>query len=95
MISYKNDVTLNEKDSLTDLLMAEDSLLMAYADALTDGVSKGFCGKIKQCLSDVSDDRLNVFLLLTEKDYARVESANAEILSRVNRNFAKARTELS
>ena len=39
MTSYKAEVTLNEKDSILDLLALEKSLVKIYATALTEGVS--------------------------------------------------------
>ena len=40
--SYKADITLNEKDSLQDMLNLEKSLVKIYSTAMTEGVSKGF-----------------------------------------------------
>ena len=41
-MDYKADITLNEKDSLQDMLNLEKSLVKIYSTAMTEGASKGF-----------------------------------------------------
>ena len=95
MSSYKTEVTLNEKDSLQDMLNAEKNLVKLYALALSEGVSKGFRNLIKEHFIGTADDQLKVFLTMTECDYYRVQSANEEQLSTIKQGFQKVKSELA
>ena len=48
--SYKAEVTLNEKDSLQDMLNLEKSAVKLYSTAMTEGCSKGFRTLVKELL---------------------------------------------
>lgn len=95
MNSYKAEVTLNEKDSLTDLLTAEKSLVKLYALCITEGCSQGFRNMVKRHLSDAITDQMDVFLLMTEMGYYRVESAGEEELNKLKKKFSAVSKELS
>ena len=95
MTSYKAEVTLNEKDTLTDLLTLEKSLLKLYALCISEGCSQGFRNLIKSHLSSVITDQMEVFLLLTELDYYRVESATEDSLKKIKDKFNKEKGALS
>ena len=95
MNSYKAEVTLNEKDSLTDLLTAEKSLVKLYALCITEGCSQGFRNMVKRYLSDAITDQMDVFLLMTELGYYRVESAGEEELNKLKKKFSAVSKELS
>ena len=95
MNSYKAEVTLNEKDSLTDLLTAEKSLVKLYALCITEGCSQGFRNMVKRHLSDAITDQMDVFLLMTELGYYRVESAGEEELNKLKKTFSAVSKELS
>jgi len=91
MRDFKKDVTLNEEDSLNDLLIQEKALVKLYATAITESVSKGARTAIKNHLKEVIDDQISVFFLLTELDYDRVEAAKDEQKISVKVNFSKAK----
>ena len=76
MANFKADITLNERDTLLDLLNTEKSLMSLYTQALSEGCSKGYREEIKDIFSDTSNDQLKVFLMLTDKGYAKVQSAS-------------------
>ena len=95
MTSYKAEVTLNEKDTLIDLLALEKSIVKLYALCITEGCSQGFRNVIKRHLSDEITDQMEVFLLLTELDYYRVESAPEDTLKKLKDNFSKEKGALS
>ncbi len=94
MRDYKADITLNEEDSLNDLLIQEKALVKLYATSITESVSKGVRTAIKGNLKEAIDDQISVFFLLTELDYERVEAAKDEQLISVKVNFAKAKKEV-
>ncbi len=78
MRDYKADITLNEEDSINDLLALEKSLVKLYATMITESVSKGVRNMIKAHLKEAIEDQIAVFFLLTELDYERVEACKEE-----------------
>ncbi len=95
MSSYKTEVTLNEKDSLTDCLIAEKNLVKTYALALTEGVSKGFRNNISRMFNESADTQIKVFFEMTERDYYKVTSASEEQKEQIKVKFNKTRGELA
>ena len=94
MRDFKREITLNEEDTLNDILMQEKALVKLYATAITESVSKGTRTVIKNNLKESIDDQISVFFLLTELDYERVEAAKEEQKISVKVNFAKAKQTL-
>ena len=47
-MDYKAETTLNEKDSLQDMLNLEKNLVKVYSTAMTEGASDGFRTLIKE-----------------------------------------------
>lgn len=94
MRDYKADITLNEQDSLNDLLIAEKGLTKLYATVITESVSKGVRNVVRQNLIKEIDDQISVFFLLTEMDYARVVSASEELRKDAREKFKKAKKEV-
>lgn len=95
MSNYKADITLNEKDSLQDMLNLEKSLVKIYSTAMTEGASKGFRTLIKKHWQESTDDQMNVFLQMTEHGYYQVESAEETMLSEQKNKFLKVKNQLS
>ena len=95
MSSYKAEVTLNEKDSLIDLLTVEKALVKLYALCITEGCSQGFRNMVKRHLSESIANQMDTFLLLTELGYYRVESAEEETLKKLKDKFFGKRQQLS
>ncbi len=95
MSNYKADTTLNEKDSLQDMLNLEKNLVKAYAFGLTEGASNGFRTVIKDNFLDATHDQLDVFLQMTEHGYYKVTSASQEELKAQRENFERVKSQLS
>lgn len=95
MSNYKADITLNEKDSLQDMLNIEKSLVKIYATAMTEGASKGFRTLVKSHWSQTAEDQMQVFLEMTELGYYKVESAPETTLSEQKNKFLKVKNQLS
>lgn len=87
MDNYKAQTTLNERDSLIDLLNAEKSLVKVYSEMLTEGVSKGFRDVIKQNLDKAIQTQFEVFMLITELGYARVTSVEEQPLEKAREKY--------
>ncbi len=95
MDNYKADITLNEKDSLQDMLNLEKSLVKIYSTAMTEGVSNGFRTLIREHWNEATDDQIKVFFEMTEHGYYQVESAPEETLCQQKEKFEKVKTQLA
>jgi spore coat protein CotF len=95
MSNYKADITLNEKDSLQDMLNLEKALVKIYSTAITEGCSKGFRTLIKDNLSGVIDDQIEVFFMMKEHGYYQVESAMESALAEQKQKFNKVKNQLA
>jgi spore coat protein CotF len=95
MSNYKADITLNEKDSLQDMLNLEKSLVKIYSTAITEGCSKGFRTLVKEHWNEATEDQLKVFLQMTEHGYYEVESAEQTVLSENKNKFMQVKGQLS
>ena len=89
------DVTLNEKDSLQDMLNLEKNLVKVYSTVMTEGVSKGFRTTIKNHWNEAVDDQADVYFMMTDKGYAEVQSAPETAISQERNKFAKVKTQLA
>ena len=94
-MDYKAEVTLNEKDSLQDMLNMEKNMVKLYGTAITEGCSKGFRQLVKSHWSQTVEDQMDVFLLMTELDYCRVETAPKDQLDKQKQVFSKVKGQLS
>jgi spore coat protein CotF len=95
MNNYKADITLNEKDSLQDMLNLEKSLVKIYSTAMTEGVSNGFRTLVREHWNEATDDQIKVFFQMTEHGYYKVESAPEQTLSEQKNKFAPVKSQLS
>lgn len=95
MNHYKADTTLNEKDSLQDLLNVEKSLVKIYSTAITEGCSDGFRTLIKEHWEDSVSDQMDVFLQMTELGYYKVESAPEQAKQEQREKFLKVKNQLA
>ena len=95
MSNYKADITLNEKDSLQDMLNLEKSLVKIYSTAITEGCSKGFRTLVKEHWNEATEDQLKVFLQMTEHGYYEVQSAEQTVLSENKNKFMQVKGQLS
>lgn len=92
---YKADITLNEKDSLQDMLNLEKQIVKVYATALTESVSKGFRSVVENHLTAAAQTQFKTFLLMTELGYAEVTSAPETALAEEKNKFFKVKSQLS
>ncbi len=92
---YKADITLNEKDSLQDLLNLEKEVVKMYSTSMTEGASKGFRTLIKAQWNDAVETQADVFFLMSELGYAKVESAPENVLSEEKNKFTKVKGQLA
>ena len=95
MNNYKSEITLNEKDSLQDMLNVEKAMVKLYSTALTEGCSKGFRTLVKENFSATIEDQFKVFAMMTEQGYYQVESAPEEALKEQRENFSSIKSQLN
>ncbi len=95
MSNYKADITLNEKDSLQDVLSVEKWLVKLYATVLTEGVSNGFRTVVKENFDQATHAQLDVFMQMCEHDYYRVQAATEEELKVQKDKFEPVKNQLS
>lgn len=95
MANYKADTTLNEKDSLQDMLTLEKTMMKVYATAWTEGASKNFQTLVKKHVQETACDQQEVFLKMEEHGYYKVEPAPQTALSEEKNKFAKVKGQLS
>ena len=95
MSNYKAETTLNERDSLQDMLTLEKGLVKLYSTALTEGVSNGFRTVVKDHWNGAVSDQLDVFFQMTEHGYYRVESASEDALEEQKEKFKPILNQLS
>ena len=86
-MDYKSEVTLNEKDTIVDMLVLEKNLAKVYAEVLTESTSKGFLTTIKDCMLKTFHDQFKTFMLLTECGYYSVHSASEEDIKHCKEKF--------
>ncbi len=94
MDHYKAQTTLNEKDSLQDLLNLEKDIVKIYSTAITEGCSDGFRSVVMDNWQDSVSDQMDVFLQMTELGYYKVESAVETDLKEQREKFDKVKSEL-
>ena len=92
--SYKAEITLNEKDSLQDMLNLEKQMVKVYGTAMTEGASKGFRNLVKNHWSETVKDQFDVYSMLTDHGYLQVQSAPKEMLKQQKDKFSKVSASL-
>lgn len=95
MANYKAEITLNERDSMLDVLSLEKQMVKTYSTAITEGTSKGFRKIIGENLELTIDDQFSTFMMSCEYDHARVESAEMEVIKKEKHRFENLGKELN
>lgn len=93
-MDYKAQTTLNEKDSLQDMLILEKTMAKIYATALTEGASENYKKLIKNHFNGVIEDQTEVFNKMTELGYYEIEVAPESLLSESKTKFNKVKNQL-
>ena len=95
MSNLIQDLTLNEKDSIQDMLNLEKTMVKLYATAYTEGVSDNFRKMVKCHLDQTASDQMSVFLQMTDRGYYQVESVPQSELSKEKEKFCAIKDQLS
>lgn len=94
MKQKKQDVALNEKDALQDMLDAEKQLLTRYATALTEGSCKSFRKEILKHYSSGAETQFAIFEQMLARGYYEVQPAEKVQLDKQTEIFSKVQKQI-
>lgn len=95
MNGYKAEITLNEKDSLTDILIMEKELVKQYATAITEGASRGYRSVVKNNMETAVQDQFSVFTVMNKQGLYEVQPADKTIMDKQKQTFCEELSQLS
>ena len=72
----KSDVTLNERDSLQDMLESEKQLMSLYTTALFEGSSKAIRKNFSANLLGVAENQYCIYDQMSTRGYYEPQPAN-------------------
>ena len=91
----KKDYSLNEKDSLTDILTGEKELVKLYGTAITEATNKEIRRIFKTNMSETADDQFMVFSEMMKNDYYQTKPADKATIDQKIESFSKISVELT
>ena len=91
----KQQIQLNEKDSLQDILNLEKEIVKLYSTALTEGNGSKFLTMVKNHLVDSANDQFEVFTQMAENNYYEVKPADKAVIDEQKANFKQVLAQLS
>lgn len=95
MDNYKSKITLNEKDSLTDILMAEKELVKIYAEAITEGAGRSFRSTVKSNMEGAVADQFAVFSAMSKQGLYETKPAPKQATDETKQTFSEMLKQLS
>jgi len=90
----KSDVTLNEKDSLQDMLESEKQLMTLYATALFEGSTKSVRKNFSTNLLAVAEDQYCLFTQMNTRGYYEPKPATKTLIDEANATYKKQKKTL-
>lgn len=75
----KSLTTLNERDSLRDMLLFERYSAQKYLSAIDEYPESDFIGEAKKLLCDCVDDGRKIYKLMRERGYAEEDFFQADM----------------
>lgn len=90
----KSETTLNEQDSLQDMLECEKQLMGFYATALREGSSKSLRKELWKNYNSCSDNQFGVYEEMLTRGYYQVQPAQKQQLDSKIECFKKTEKEL-
>ena len=91
----KQQIQLNEKDSLQDMLNLEKEIVKLYSTALTEGNGSKVRTMVKNHLVDSANDQFEVFTQMAENNYYEVKPADKAVIDEQKANFKQVLAQLS
>lgn len=93
-MSEKCKTTLNEQDSLQDMLESEKQLMGFYATALREGSSKGLRKELLKHYSACAENQFTVYEEMLTRGYYQVQPAPKQQLDAKIDSFKKTEKQL-
>ncbi|MDE6001252.1 MAG: spore coat protein [Clostridia bacterium] len=90
----KMDTTLNEKDSLQDMLEAEKQLMSLYTTALFEGSTKSVRKNFSTNLLGVADNQYCIFNQMQSRGYYEPQPAKKNMIDQANDTYKKQKKSL-
>lgn len=85
----KSDCTLNEKDSLQDMLESEKQLMSLYTTALFEGSSKATRKHFSTNLLGVAENQYCLFTQMSTRGYYEPQPANKNMIDQATSTYKK------
>jgi spore coat protein CotF len=90
----KSDITLNERDSLQDMLDAEKQLMTLYTTALFEGSTKSMRKHFSDHLLAVANDQYSLYSQMQQLGYYEPKPAQKTMIDEANDKFKKQKKDL-
>ena len=90
----KSDITLNERDSLQDMLESEKQLMTIYTTALFEGSTKSIRKSFSTNLLGVAENQYSLFTQMQSRGYYEPQPANKNLIDTANQNYKKQKNSL-
>ena len=91
----KRDISLNEQDSLQDMLDCEKLLMGFYATALKEGSNKTLRKELMKNYSSCAENQFTVFEQMQTRGYYQVQPVQKEQLDAKIDSFKKIEKQLA
>lgn len=90
----KSDVTLNERDTLQDMLECEKQLMALYTTALFEGSTKSVRKNFSENLLGVAENQFCLFTQMSTRGYYEPKPANKNMVDEAVGTFKKQKNSL-
>ena len=91
----KKESTLNEKDSLADMLNAEKMLLDSYLLAIKEGSTKSLRSQFMSNFTKAQENQFCIFSQMKEKGYYPIKTKKKQMVDQKTDDFCKMRKEIA
>ncbi|MBQ9081814.1 MAG: spore coat protein [Clostridia bacterium] len=95
MKQTKRDITLNEQDSLQDMLDCEKQLMGFYATALKEGSNKTLRKELMRNYTDCANGQFSVFEEMQTRGYYQTQPVQKQQLDAKIDSFKKIEKQLA
>ena len=90
----KMDCTLNEKDTLQDLLESEKQLMTIYTTAIFEGSTTAVRKNFSTNLLGVAENQFSLFQQMQSRGYYEPQPAKKAMIDQANATYKKQKKEL-
>ena len=90
----KMDCTLNEKDTLQDMLEAEKQLMSLYTTALFEGSTKSIRKNFSANLLGVAENQYSIFTQMQSRGYYEPQPAKKNMIDEATDTYKKQKSTL-